>query len=131
MTRTVDPTAYVDRAPGEEIRREYTVLSRAWYGDASLRYLQSQGIVDEINVGHFSSGGGTTGEFKIELHKFMQASNSYAVRVCIFDDAWHLLVHEAELFQRIGSLPRDSSLADVERVLQEIGFRDATPTKER
>jgi hypothetical protein len=127
-----DPTAYANRAPGEKIYRQYVVLSRAWYGEASLQYMRKEGVVDQISVGHYSSGGGTTGEFIIEQHRFNQPRHGQlAVRVCLFDDAWHLLVHEAELFRRIGELPEGSSFEDVERVLQEVGFVDATPAERR
>lgn len=129
MTQTTDPTAYANAKPGETIARHYVVLSRAWYGEASLSTSRRQGIIDEISVGHYSSGGGTTGEFTIELHQFRQPRPQTAVRVCIFDDAWHLLVHEAELFQRIGQLPEGSTIEDVEATLKACGFIDATPTR--
>lgn len=119
---------YTTTEHGERLRRQYSVTSRAWYADSALPRNNRDNVVDEVTVGHYSTDGGSTGEFEIKLVQMEGPAKPPAMQVCVFTDAWHLFKYEIGLFQRLALL-EDPTLAELERVLQIEGFTDKTQTR--
>lgn len=114
-----DHFGYLPVSDRPHMQRRYTVVSRAYYA-ANERCIDPA-LRDQIDAGHYPADGGTTGDFGIVL-------NHLGLNLRIWDEAWHLFVYEADLFAALGKLAGKPTIADVERVLVEHGFTDATPT---
>ena len=125
--------------------REYIVLSRAWYAASSRETLRSfkPPVLDSISVSvRHRTRAGDSGEFSLELAQIGTITNAVVLRA--YDDAWHVLPKCGDLLLRLAQLSDrrerayqergynrgDIGLGEIETLLRECGFTDATPTTE-
>jgi len=104
--------------------RQFTILSESWYADASLKHAQRVNGEDEINMGFYIPGDGSTGEFSI---KWEPLSGRLVPQLQAFDDAWSALANFGDVLQKLEILDGTApSVAEVVAVLKECGVVDAT-----
>ncbi len=103
--------------PGYQLT--YTVYQEAWYAQPGQR--------PELVVTKATKEGGCAWEFTIE--DYTEKLNHPAIRVQIFDDAWQAFAEIPELFAELARNGR-STLADVQGILDGLGFVDATERTE-
>ena len=107
-----------------ECKRQFIQLSRAWYRDVTLRNSE---LIDEIMIGFYHPGGGTTGEFAI---RWVELGGSPAGMLCSFDDSWSALWEFRDLLERLSGLDGlNPSPGEIVKLLEELGVEDATPAK--
>ena len=99
----------------------FTHLSQSWYGKSSLA---SADYIDEVMIGHYSPGGGTSGEFGIRWHSL---GGGDIPRLEAFNDSWHTLYHCQNLLAYLAD--HDDEPMSPEELcewLVENGFKDLT-----
>lgn len=125
------------QAENRTTRKQFVVLSRAWYGETNLD-LQSD-LIDIISFGIYALRDGfEEGCVAEALFEFC----SIGCKVQVFDDGWMLFAHCPDVFEKLADLQPHKDLEafdeldkmpvsvdDVCRVLLECGFADATPTE--
>lgn len=106
-----------------ECKRKFIQLSKAWYADANLR---GSDIVDEIMVGFYHPGGGTTGEFAI---RWTVLGGSSTPMICSFEDSWSALWEFRDLLEKLSELDGDNPSPDeIAELLSSLGIENDTPT---
>lgn len=101
----------------------FTQLSKAWYGEASLRNVD---YVDEVVFGFYYSDGGTTGEMVVQ---WINLDGKIVPELTIFSDGWSALAQLHDLIDLLGQHDgEDSTPEQFCKFLLECGFIDKTET---
>ena len=107
-----------------ECERQFMQLSRAWYGKESLKISD---YVDEIMIGFYPKGGGTTGEFAI---RWIIIGEHIVPQLQSFDDSWSALWEFRDLLEKLAEIDnKKTSPKEICNLLTGLGITDATPTK--
>ena len=101
-------------------KRMFTQLSRAWYAEANLRH----DLLDEIMIGFYHPGGGTTGEFAI---RWEELGGESTPRLEAFDDSWSALWEFRDLLEKLAEVD-DQDITPVQLcdILISLGIEDNT-----
>lgn len=103
-----------------ECLRAFVIKSEAWY--ASL--LPPTDKLDEISIGMYHPGGGTTGEFAIRWHDLARRS---VPRLEVFHDGWDALLQFRDVLDWLASVDGQCPTPqDVAAVLRSLGVQDRT-----
>ena len=109
----------------DDVHREFTRLKRSWYGAVCLK---DADYIDQIVFGLYAIDGGTTGE---ALFRWYNIGGRTFASVELCSDVWFLLKEFNEVFEAISIVDSDSATPEeIERILSEHGFADATREKE-
>jgi hypothetical protein len=109
----------------EGAKRQFVHLSRAWYGKANLVNFK---CTDRIQIGFYSDGGGTSGEFIIEW-KPLCGKETPCLHV--FDDAWDALYRFSDVLAKMAERDsEDITPREMCKLLVSCGVEDATPEEE-
>jgi hypothetical protein len=105
----------------------FSWLSKSYYAEPNLLGMDYK---DEIMVGVYHEGDGTTGEFGIRWYKI--GSMELCPQVQIFEDSFQVAFQEcadllAELVKLDGKNPQPEDIRDL---LLKLGYRDTTPYKD-
>ena len=111
--------------PGDE--RQFHHHSRAWWWESSQdgKRIHDR-LIDEVTMGIYPPGGGTTGEFSIQWENF---NGSVHAQFRAYSDAWAVLAEFDDLMEAIPQLGKCPSPDSVCAVLVHLGITDATPTE--
>jgi len=108
-----------------ECRRQFIHLSRAWYGATRLH--RDHDYVDEITIGMYYPGGGTTGEFTI---RWIRMSHKNVPLLCVYNDAWDALWEFRDVLAELtGFDGRNVSPEEICELLLRCGIEDKTPVE--
>lgn len=103
----------------------FVQLSRAWYGDANLRYQKD--IKDEVSFGYYSPEGGTSGEMVV---KWVWLAGKFVPKLSVFSDAWSALSQMHDLIDLLGIHDNeDPTPEEFCTYLLSCGFIDKTEEK--
>ena len=126
-------------------RLNYSINAEAWWAAANDAALPAgRKVSDELRIGRdsYTADGHDDGccwEFYVRIHRFGPHNGapgaSTALRIEMYDDAWAALTECPALFARLAAMSnhevsvprREWTLADVVKVLDELGFTDDTP----
>jgi len=100
-------------------------LSKSWYRETTLA---GTDLIDEIMIGIYDGQGGSNGEFAIRWQKSRYFKNK-AIKIEIFNDAWHLLREFKYLFQALSEL-KEPEPNEIVELLKRLGFKDLTIKKQ-
>lgn len=107
-----------------ECKRQFTQLSRAWYADANLRGSE---VKDEITIGYYHLGGGTTGEFCI---RWIELSKRPTPMLNAFEDSWSALWNFRDVLEKLADLDSENPTPEeICKVLVSCDVEDRTPEK--
>src|SRR6185437_2306319 len=84
---------------------------------------QREGVTEEIMIGFYSHGGGTSGEFAI---RWIELGGYSTPRLEVFSDAWEALSHFRDLLDALACLPQRADPQTVIEVLRQLGLTDLT-----
>lgn len=105
--------------------RQFIIMSQAWYGDAVSKKIGYRPDDDEIMLGYYCPGGGTSGEFSI---KWRELGNRNVPYLKAFDDSWSALAGFADVIAALKELDATNpTVEQVAKVLLACGVKDATP----
>jgi hypothetical protein len=103
-------------------KRQFTQLSRAWYGKANL----NNNTVDEITIGLYGEDGSTVGEFHIE---WIRLGNTVSPKLIAFDDSWNALWFFLDVLEGLSKLDNlDTPPEDICNLLIKCNVEDVTKT---
>ena len=106
----------------EGCKRQFIHLSRAWYGDVNLAKDEA---IDQMSIGYYHPGGGTTGEFSIE---WLQVGGEPTPRLQAFEDSWDALWGFKDFLKALKTLDgTNPTPEEIGKVLLACGIEDATP----
>lgn len=102
-------------------KRSFIQTSRAYYAKTAM----SGGEVDNVTLGFYSPGGGTSGEFQVS---WTPLGNRIVPQLLVFDDAWHALNECRDVLGKMAKVDDENiSPEDFCKLLLTLGFEDATP----
>lgn len=109
----------------EDCFRGFSHLSKAWYGKSCLAAYETCDCVDEIMVGMYSEGGGTTGEFGI---RWSVLDGKFVPQLQVYSDAFEVLVHQfTDLLAVLVSMDgTDPTPEQISAHLIRLGVKDLT-----
>lgn len=120
----VDSVVMPETSPHYGDIRGFTQLSKAWYAKANLT---DPNIKDEITIGFYSPGGGTSGEFQVVWEKL---GVKWTPRLKAFDDAWSALFNFSDLIESMALVGGDDiTPAAFVVVLECLGIKNMTPVE--
>ena len=109
----------------EGCERGFTIRSEAWYGKS----LNEPETLDEIMVGMYRPGGGTTGEFGI---RWTMIGRESTPRLEVFNDAWDALQRFGDLLAWMASVDdQHISPQAFAEALRGMGVKDLTERTNR
>lgn len=86
--------------------------------------MSRDGVKDSISIGLYSSGGGASGEFRIE---WIELGDKLVPRLAAFDDAWSALQHFVDLLTAMAKLDdKNTTPQKFCEVLKSLGIQDRT-----
>ncbi|KFX56134.1 hypothetical protein FDC50_10245 [Clostridium botulinum] len=101
----------------------FTQLSKAWYGEPSLR---GADYIDSVHFGFYGTEGGTTGEVSV---KWINLSGKIVPQLTIFSDTWSALSQFHDLIDLLGKHDNeDPTPEQFCKFLLHCGFVDRTET---
>lgn len=101
--------------------RGFYIHSESWYERTAQG---GRNFDEEIMLGFYSPGGGTSGEFAIRWKKVGEHS---AARLEVFHDAWEALSHFGDLLNELTTLDDTRPPpATVIEILRRLGIQDRT-----
>ena len=107
----------------EGTSRGFRHLSRAWYGESSLK---NADYVDAVTFGFYNSQGGTTGEMTVN---WVYLGGEIIPKLTVYSDAWSALSQFHDLIDVLGIHDNeDSTPEQFCQFLLECGFVDMTET---
>lgn len=106
----------------KDCKRQFTHLSRAWYGRVNLDNRSE--TVDEINIGFYHPEGSTTGEFYIRWYSL---GNSNVPCLECYDDGWDALWNFKDMLEKLAEIDgTDITPLEMCELLVSLGIEDAT-----
>lgn len=114
----------------EKLYRGYIHLKEAWYAHTALT--SKNDYIDEVQIGVYDVDGGTIGEMAFRWYHLMD--NKYhhpSVKLECFHDAFDVLWQFQDVIEKLRELDsRYPSPEEIMALLDECGFKDATPRKD-
>ena len=108
----------------EGCKRQFSHLSRAWYGDVNLA---TGAVRDSVTMGYYHPGGGTTGEFTMS---WRYIGGKLTPRLDIYEDSWEVMWLFSDVLESLSHLNgTNPSPTEIAALLVSCGIEDATPTK--
>lgn len=106
------------------VRRAFSQLSRAWYGEANLKNADFE---DEIFFGLYSTDGGTIGEISV---RWVNLNGELTPKITVFSDAWNVLAQFKDLIDLLGKHDNENPTPkEFCKYLIGCGFVDITETE--
>ena len=113
---------YTPSRKHEGCRRQFSHLSRAWYGAANLA--RTRDVIDEIMVGMYHEDGGTTGEFAI---RWTELSGKHVPMLVVYDDAWDALLEFRDVLEGLKQIDGQNATPEaIGELLKACGVEEAT-----
>ena len=108
-----------------ECQRQFTQLSRTWYGGTQLPEGEKLEIVI---IGFYHPDGGTTGEFQVY---WQELGSRLTPKLSAYDDSWSALFQFGDLLESMADIDgEDISPAEFCALLVSLGIKDSTKTEQ-